>query len=149
MRLSLPSILIRWAFLAKTHRSMILKVNQIKIHIYIVLVWTVENVPKWKWWPIRSQARSLNASRSMRFRWRTKTQTFENVILLRRPNFRKKLNRFLVFTSFIKREIRKFHVVVVQQRQRTVQKSVMHVKKCCFVNLNLLLFRSSRRRRRC
>ena len=149
MRLSLPSILIRWAFLAKTHRSMILKVNQIKIHIYIVLVWTVENVPKWKLWPIRSQARSLNASRSMRFRWRTKTQTFENVLLLRRPNFRKKLNRFLVFTSFIKREIRKFHVVVVQQRQRNVQKSVMHVKKCCFVNLNLLLFRRSRCRRRC
>ena len=45
-----------------------------------------------------------------------------------------------MFTSFIKREIRKFHVVVVQQRQRNVQKSVMHVKKCCFVNLNLLLF---------
>ena len=149
MRLSLPSILIRWAFLVKTHRSMILKVNQIKIHIYIVLVWTVENVPKRKRWPKRSQARSLNASRSMRFRWRTKTQTFENVLLLRRPNFRKKLNRFLVFTSFIKREIRKFHVVVVQQRQRTVQKSVMHVKKCCFVNLNLLLFCSSRCRRRC
>ena len=149
MRLSLPSILIRWAFLVKTHRSMILKVNQVIIHIYSVLVWTVENVPKWKRWPKRSQARSLNASRSMRFRWRTKTQTFENVLLLRRPNFRKKLNRFLVITSFIKREIRKFHVVVVQQRQRTVQKSVMHVKKCCFVNLNLLLFRSSRCRRRC
>ena len=149
MRLSLPSILIRWAFLVKTHRSMILKVNQVIIHIYIVLVWTVENVPKWKRWPKRSQARSLNASRSMRFRWRTKTQTFENVLLWRRPYFRKKLNRFLVFTSFIKREIRKFHVVVVQQRQRNVQKSVMHVKKCCFVNLNLLLFRRSRCRRRC
>ena len=28
-------------------------------------------------------------------------------------------------------EIRKFHVAVVQQRLRNVQKSVMHVKSCC------------------
>ena len=32
-----------------------------------------------------------------------------------------------------------FHVVVVQGRQRNVQKSVMHVQSCCFANLNLLL----------
>ena len=43
----------------------------------------------------------------------------------------------LVFTSTIKREIRHFHVVVVQQQQRNVQKSVMHVRSCCFANLNL------------
>ena len=50
-----------------------------------------------------------------------------------------------------KREIRYFHVVVVQRRQRNVQKSVMHVQSCCFANLNLLLFCRShcRRRRRC
>ena len=29
-------------------------------------------------------------------------------------------------------------------RQRNVQKSVMHVKRCCFANLNLLLFCRSR-----
>ena len=33
-----------------------------------------------------------------------------------------------VFTSSIKRLIRKFHVVVVQWRQRNVQKSVLHVQ---------------------
>ena len=54
-----------------------------------------------------------------------------------------------VFTSSIKREIRKFHAAVVQWRQRNVQKSVMHVQSCCFANLNLLLFcRSLCRRRR-
>ena len=37
----------------------------------------------------------------------------------------------------IKRENRKFHAVVVQRRQRNVQKSVMHVQSCCFANLNL------------
>ena len=37
-----------------------------------------------------------------------------------------------LFTSFIKREIRHFHVVVVQWRQRNVQKSVMHVQSCFF-----------------
>ena len=33
-----------------------------------------------------------------------------------------------LFTFFIKREIRHFHVVVVQKRQRNVQKSVIHVQ---------------------
>ena len=36
-------------------------------------------------------------------------------------------------------EMRKFHVVVVQ-RQRNVQKSVMHVQSCCFANLDLWIF---------
>ena len=46
----------------------------------------------------------------------------------------------LVFPSSTKREFRQFHVVVVQRRQRNVQKSLMHVQSCCFANLNLLLF---------
>ena len=46
----------------------------------------------------------------------------------------------LMFPSSTKREIRHFHVVVVQQRQRNVQKSVMHVQSCCFANLNLLRY---------
>ena len=54
----------------------------------------------------------------------------------------------LVFPSSTKREIRHFHVVVVQRRLRNVQKSVMHVQSCCFANLNLLLFFRSRCRRR-
>ena len=45
----------------------------------------------------------------------------------------------LLFPSSTKREIRQFHVVVVQRRQRNVQKSVMHAQSCCFVNVNLLL----------
>ena len=57
----------------------------------------------------------------------------------------------LVFPSSTKREFRYFHAVLVQRRQRNVQKSVMHVQSCCFANLNLLLFCRSccRRRRRC
>ena len=56
-----------------------------------------------------------------------------------------------MFTSSTKREIRHFHVVVVQWRQRNVQKSVMHVQSCCLANLNPLVFCRSpwRRRRRC
>ena len=41
-----------------------------------------------------------------------------------------------------------FLVVVVQWRQRNVQKSVMHVQNCCFRYKSLLLFCPSRRRRR-
>ena len=54
----------------------------------------------------------------------------------------------LLFPSSTKREIRQFHVVVVQRRQRNVQKSVMHVQSCRFA---CLLFCRSRcrRSRRC
>ena len=63
---------------------------------------------------------------------------------------RKKKGSCLVFKSSTKREIRQVYVVVEQRRQGNVQKSVMHVQSCCFVNLNLLLFcRSHGRRRRC
>ena len=39
-----------------------------------------------------------------------------------------------------KREIRQFHVVVVQRRQRNVSKNVMHVQSCCFANLTYCFF---------
>ena len=38
------------------------------------------------------------------------------------------------------REIRKFHVAVVQQRLRNVENSVMHMQSCSFANINLFLF---------
>ena len=41
-----------------------------------------------------------------------------------------------MFPSSTKREIRHFHVVVVQRQQRNVPKSVMHVQSYCFANLN-------------
>ena len=40
--------------------------------------------------------------------------------------------RHYLFTFSIKHEIRYFHVVVAQKRQRNEQKSVMHVQSCCF-----------------
>ena len=46
--------------------------------------------------------------------------------------FRHTKSRCLVSTSSIKRESRKFHFLVVQRRQRNVQKSVQHVLSCCF-----------------
>ena len=55
-----------------------------------------------------------------------------------------------MFTSSTKREIKQFHVVVVQRRQRNEQKDVIHVQRCCFANLTLLPFCRPRcRRRRC
>ena len=45
-----------------------------------------------------------------------------------------------MFPSSTNREFRHFHVVVVQQLLRNVQKSVMHVQSCCFADINLLLF---------
>ena len=47
-----------------------------------------------------------------------------------------KKSRWLVFTSWTKREIRHFHVVVVQRRQRNAQKSgVIQLQSCYFSNL--------------
>ena len=51
-----------------------------------------------------------------------------------------KESRCLQFTSSSKRIIMHFLVVVVPWRQRTVQKSAMHVQICCFANLNQFLF---------
>ena len=48
-----------------------------------------------------------------------------------------------MFSSSINKEFRNFYVVVVQRRQRNLQKSVMHVQSCCFAILNPL---PSRRR---
>ena len=65
-----------------------------------------------------------------------------------RASFYKK-TAIWIFTFQSRR--RPFHIfVVVQRRLRNVQKSMMHVQRCCFENLNLLLFcrsRSSLRRR--
>ena len=58
-------------------------------------------------------------------------------------------SRCLAFTSSTKREIRHFHVVVVQRRLRKVKKIVMHRQRCCFAKLNQLLFCYSRCRCRC
>ena len=46
----------------------------------------------------------------------------------------------LTYTINRAREIRKFHVAVVQERLRNVQKSVMQVQSCFFANLKLLCF---------
>ena len=65
----------------------------------------------------------------------------------------KKRKCCLLFPFSVKREIRQFHVVVVQRRPGNVQKSVMYVQSCCFARLNLLFFffciSCCRRRRRC
>ena len=45
-----------------------------------------------------------------------------------------------MFTSPAKREIRRFHVVVVQRRQRNVQTNVLQVQSSCFPNLIQLFF---------
>ena len=33
-----------------------------------------------------------------------------------------------------------FHVIVIQWRQKNVQKSVMHIQSCCFANLTYSFF---------
>ena len=55
---------------------------------------------------------------------------------------KKKTKIFGWFTDSMKRalEIRKFHVAVVQPRQRNEKNSMIHVQICCFVDKNLLLF---------
>ena len=46
----------------------------------------------------------------------------------------------LVFPSSTKRELRRFHVVVLRRRQRNVPKSVMHVQSCRFANQTCCFF---------
>lgn len=49
-----------------------------------------------------------------------------------RSEKRKKIYRFLPLTSLIKRKLRTFHVVVLQQMQRNEQKHVMYGRSYCF-----------------
>ena len=49
-----------------------------------------------------------------------------------KSKFRKRKFRRCLFTSSIEREIRHFHVVVVQKRAKKCTKSVMHEQRCCF-----------------
>ena len=52
-----------------------------------------------------------------------------------RTQVQKENEKFVVAFMFsIKREIRHFHVVVFQWRQRNVQKSVMHEQSFCFTD---------------
>ena len=48
--------------------------------------------------------------------------------------------RRCLFTSPLKREIRHFHVEVVQKQERNVQKNVMHVQSCCLLMKPVLFF---------
>ena len=59
---------------------------------------------------------------------------------LYQSSVKEKESRCLVFTSSTRRAIRQFHIVVVQRRQKNVQKCVMHVQSCCFANVNILFF---------
>ena len=59
--------------------------------------------------------------------------------------FRKRKRKLFFLCSRPRQNVK---VVVAQRRQRNVQKSVMHVQSCCFVNLNLLMLCRSRCRRR-
>ena len=56
--------------------------------------------------------------------------------------------RRCLFTSSFNRKIRHLHVVVVQKQERNVQKSVMHVRSCCFAYQTNWFFWSSRCRPR-
>ena len=69
-----------------------------------------------------------------------------------RRSGKKKESRCLAFSFSTKSEMRHFHFVDVQRRQRNVQKRVMHLQSCCSANENQLLFhrpccRCCRRRR--
>ena len=63
---------------------------------------------------------------------------------LKRAKFRKRKNVYLccVHLHTIKRarEIRKFHVGVMQRRLQNVQKCVRHVQRCCFANQTYCFF---------
>ena len=56
--------------------------------------------------------------------------------------------RRCLFTSPLKREIRHFHVEVVQKQERNVQKNVMHVQSCCLLIKSFVFFSRSRCRPR-
>ena len=70
--------------------------------------------------------------------WLILVKLFSLGLYLSTSKFRKRKRQYyfcVVFTYSIKRarEIWKFHVVVVQRRQRNVQNSMMHIQSCCLL----------------
>ena len=88
-------------------------------------------------WNVNLRARNLYPDYSNSFILSNASELFLSRIssLQRERNLSCRL-----FTSSIKREIRHFPVVVVQWRQRNVQKSVMHVQSCCFASSTYCFF---------
>ena len=94
----------------------------------------------------RAYCMSFNLSNVSNFFWSWVLKNFIEV------QEKKKKVVALSFTSFTKREIRHFHVVVVQVTvKECTKKRDARKKSCCLANLNQLLFCRSRwrRRRRC
>ena len=75
--------------------------------------------------PYHAYSNSFSSSNVGKFFW--------SWILKTVSKFRKRKGKFLshVFTSSTKSEIRHFHVVVAQRRQRNVQKSMIRGQRCC------------------
>ena len=88
-------------------------------------------------WKVNLRACNLYSDYSNSFILSNASELFLSRIssLERERNFSCRL-----FTPSIKREIRHFPVVVVQWRQRNVQKSVMHMQSCCFVSSTYCFF---------
>ena len=57
---------------------------------------------------------------------------FKDCIKVQKKKKKKERKSLSSFTSSTKREIRHFHVVVVQRRQGNVEKSVIYMQSCCF-----------------
>ena len=78
---------------------------------------------------------SLNLSNVGEFFWSSIPKDFIWVL-------KKELEKhLLVFKFSTKRGIaRKFHVIVVQRRQRNAENSMTHHQSCCFVDPKLFLF---------
>ena len=78
-------------------------------------------------------------------KWNLTVKCWQNLLGLnpKRPYLNLEKEKFcVVFTHSIEQvhEIRMFHVAVVQQKLRNVQKSELHMQSCCFANRNLSLF---------
>ena len=104
---------------------------------------TVAKISGWQQTEVNSHCFNLQRSYSMSFN----LSNVEEISGLnpkgRYLSLQKAKDNFcVVFTYSIKRarKIRRFHVPVVQRRLRNLQKSVMHVQRCCFANLNLSPF---------
>ena len=73
--------------------------------------------------------------------WRFLQELYSKGLYLSSLNEKKKENRCLVFTSPLKLEIRKFHVVVARcDGKEMYEKGVMRVQSCCFAYLTYCFF---------
>ena len=127
----------------KKRREVVIEIGRQVVQIQVQLVFLpstqdIREIKQQRRWRLRKRHLKVNSRCLKLFRAYFISFNTSNVGKSGKESGKEKESCCLVFPSSTKRENRHFHIVVLQQRLRNVQRRVVRVQSCCFSNLNLL-----------